>query len=104
MAMPGIAVRGQRSLLRQIREALASGGPAQSRLDIVVRIIARSMVAEVCSLYMRRASGDKDVLHRPFSPPIRYTIQCVHLDDRPPSKAASQFITVFSKVLREARE
>ena len=46
MAMPGIAVRGQRSLLRQIREALASGGPAQSRLDIVVRIIARSMVAE----------------------------------------------------------
>ena len=61
MAMPGIAVRGQRSLLRQIREALASGGPAQSRLDVVVRIIARSMVAEVCSLYMRRASGDMEL-------------------------------------------
>ncbi|WP_374653524.1 phosphoenolpyruvate--protein phosphotransferase [Phenylobacterium sp.] len=61
MAMPGVAVRGQRSLLRQIREALASGGPAQSRLDIVVRIIAGSMVAEVCSLYMRRASGDMEL-------------------------------------------
>jgi hypothetical protein len=52
------AIRGQRSLLRQIREALAgAGGPAQARLDMVVRIIARSMVAEVCSLYMRRAAA-----------------------------------------------
>ncbi len=58
MATPGIAVRGQRSLLRQIREALAGGGPAQARLDMVVQIIARSMVAEVCSLYLRRAAGD----------------------------------------------
>jgi len=58
MAFQGVAIRGQRSLLRQIREALASGGPAQARLDTVVRIIARSMVAEVCSLYMRRAAGD----------------------------------------------
>lgn len=57
MAIQGVAIRGQRSLLRQIREALAGGGPAQGRLDMVVRIIARSMVAEVCSLYMRSASG-----------------------------------------------
>src|SRR3569833_439642 len=28
---------------------------------MVVRIIARSMVAEVCSLYMRRASGDMEL-------------------------------------------
>ncbi len=61
MAMPGVAIRGQRSLLRQIREALASGGPAQARLDSVVRIIARSMVAEVCSLYMRRERGDMEL-------------------------------------------
>jgi phosphotransferase system enzyme I (PtsP) len=57
----GIAIRGQRSLLRQIREALASGGPAQARLDMVVRIIARSMVAEVCSLYLRRAGGEMEL-------------------------------------------
>jgi phosphotransferase system enzyme I (PtsP) len=61
MAVPGVAIRGQRSLLRQIREALAGGGPAQSRLDMVVRIIARSMVAEVCSLYMRRAGGEMEL-------------------------------------------
>ncbi|MFC3070852.1 phosphoenolpyruvate--protein phosphotransferase [Phenylobacterium soli] len=62
MAAPGVAIRGQRSLLKQIREALASGGPAQARLDMVVRIIARSMVAEVCSLYMRRAAaGDLEL-------------------------------------------
>jgi len=61
MAVPGIAIRGQRSLLKQIREALASGGSAQVRLDMVVRIIARSMVAEVCSLYMRRAAGDQEL-------------------------------------------
>src|SRR6201999_1092350 len=61
MAITGLAVRGPRSLLRQIREALAGGGPAQARLDMVVRIIARSMVAEVCSLYMRRAAGDMEL-------------------------------------------
>jgi phosphotransferase system enzyme I (PtsP) len=61
MVVPGVAIRGQRSLLRQIREALAGGGPAQARLDMVVRIIARSMVAEVCSLYMRRAAGEMEL-------------------------------------------
>jgi phosphotransferase system enzyme I (PtsP) len=61
MAAPGIAIRGQRSLLKQIREALAGGGPAQARLDMVVRIIARSMVAEVCSLYMRRSGGEMEL-------------------------------------------
>jgi phosphotransferase system enzyme I (PtsP) len=61
MAISGVAIRGQRSLLRQIREALAGGGPAQARLDMVVRIIAGSMVAEVCSLYMRRAGGEMEL-------------------------------------------
>ena len=57
----GTAVRGPRLLLRQIREAMERGGPTQTRLDMVVRIIARSMVAEVCSLYLRRASGDMEL-------------------------------------------
>ena len=54
-------IRGPRSLLRQIREAMAGGGPAQARLDMVVRIIAVSMVAEVCSLYLRRKSGEMEL-------------------------------------------
>ena len=62
----GVAVtaRGPRLLLRQIREALAGAGggaPAQDRLNMVVRIIARSMVAEVCSIYLRRASGELEL-------------------------------------------
>jgi phosphotransferase system enzyme I (PtsP) len=61
MADRGLAVRGPRSLLRQIREALAGGGPAQARLDRVVQIVATSMVAEVCSLYLRRASGEMEL-------------------------------------------
>ena len=56
-----LAVRGPRSLLRQIREVMAGGGPAQGRLDQVVRIIANSMVAEVCSIYLRRASGELEL-------------------------------------------
>src|ERR1700749_424125 len=63
MAITGLAVGGggPRSLLRRIREALAGGGPAQARLDMVVRIIALSMVAEVCALYLRRASNDLEL-------------------------------------------
>jgi phosphotransferase system, enzyme I, PtsP len=61
MPTPGLAIRGPRSLLRQIREAMESGGPVQARLDVAVRTIARSMVAEVCSVYLRRGSGDLEL-------------------------------------------
>ncbi|WP_312128269.1 phosphoenolpyruvate--protein phosphotransferase [Brevundimonas sp.] len=63
----GLSTRGPRNLLRQIREALAGGADAahvasaQQRLDVVVRIIARSMVAEVCSIYLRRGSGELEL-------------------------------------------
>ncbi len=40
---------------------MESGGPVQARLDMAVRTIARSMVAEVCSLYLRRGSGDLEL-------------------------------------------
>ncbi|MDH5557988.1 MAG: PEP-utilizing enzyme, partial [Alphaproteobacteria bacterium] len=45
---------GSRLLLRRLRDAMAGGGDAQSRLDQVVTIIARDMVAEVCSIYLLR--------------------------------------------------
>ncbi len=57
----GVMTRGPRVLLRQIREAMAGGGPAQDRLDMVVTTIAHSMVAEVCSIYLRRASGELEL-------------------------------------------
>ena len=57
----GLTTRGPRSLLRQIREAMAGAAPAQERLDHVVRTIAQSMVAEVCSIYLRRSSGELEL-------------------------------------------
>lgn len=61
MVTSSIAIRGPRSLLRQIREAMAGDAPAQAKLNMVVRIIAGSMVAEVCSIYLRRAGGELEL-------------------------------------------
>ena len=61
MPTPGLIIGGPRSLLRQIREAMAGAGPTQAKLTMVVRIIAASMVAEVCSIYLRRASGELEL-------------------------------------------
>jgi phosphotransferase system enzyme I (PtsP) len=45
---------GSRLLLRRLRDVMAGEGDAQSRLDQVVCVIARDMVAEVCSIYLLR--------------------------------------------------
>ena len=45
---------GARRLLRQLRDAMAGHGSAQERLDRIVQLIARGMVAEVCSVYVLR--------------------------------------------------
>jgi phosphotransferase system, enzyme I, PtsP len=60
-ASSGMSQRSQRGLLRQIREIMEAGASAQSRLDQVVRIIATSMVAEVCSIYLRRTSEELEL-------------------------------------------
>ena len=44
-----------RVLLKRLKEALAEAGEGQERLDRIVDLIAESMVAEVCSIYLRRA-------------------------------------------------
>jgi phosphotransferase system enzyme I (PtsP) len=58
---PSVAAHGAgsdtRLLLKRLREIMAGGGPAAGRLDRIARIIATNMVAEVCSIYLRRA-GD----------------------------------------------
>ena len=52
---PANAVGGPRQLLRRLRDVMADTASAQERLDHVVKIIAADMVAEVCSIYVRRA-------------------------------------------------
>jgi phosphotransferase system enzyme I (PtsP) len=55
--MEAPATAGPRQLLRRLRDMMAAKASAQERLNEVVRIIAADMVAEVCSIYIRRA-GD----------------------------------------------
>jgi phosphotransferase system enzyme I (PtsP) len=48
-------------LLRRLREVMAERESAQARLDKVVVLIASNMVAEVCSLYLRRRDGSLEL-------------------------------------------
>jgi phosphotransferase system, enzyme I, PtsP len=53
--MPTVVSGGPRILLRRLREIMAEKASAQTRLDKLVTVIATNMVAEVCSIYLRRA-------------------------------------------------
>jgi phosphotransferase system, enzyme I, PtsP len=49
-------------MLRRLREVMAEHESAQSRLDRVVMLIASNIVAEVCSLYLRRRDGSLELV------------------------------------------
>src|SRR3984885_6969727 len=55
--MAGLAAGGPRLLLRRLREIMAERSSAQVRFDRLVAVIAANMVAEVCSIYLRRAGN-----------------------------------------------
>ena len=48
------SVGGSRILLRKLREIMEAGGGAQERLDRLVSMVAATMVADVCSIYLTR--------------------------------------------------
>lgn len=50
-----------RILMRRLREIMARPGEPQARLDAIVSQIALIMVAEVCSLYLRRPDGSLEL-------------------------------------------
>jgi phosphotransferase system enzyme I (PtsP) len=52
--MPYSEAVDSRVLLRRLRDTLAEGGGGQERLDRIVSLIAKGLVAEVCSVYLRR--------------------------------------------------
>ncbi len=56
-----VSVGAPRQLLRRLREVMAERESAQVRLDKVVVLIASNMVAEVCSLYLRRRDGSLEL-------------------------------------------
>jgi len=55
--MPVTVAGGPRLLLRRMREIMAERASAQARFDRLVSVIAANMVAEVCSIYLRRAGS-----------------------------------------------
>jgi phosphotransferase system enzyme I (PtsP) len=54
---PQLPSTAPRRLLARLRDVMAGAGAAQERLNQVTALIAADMVAEVCSIYVRRA-GD----------------------------------------------
>jgi phosphotransferase system, enzyme I, PtsP len=48
---------GARQLLKRLRAVMAAEHPTQQKLDVIVQVIATDMVAEVCSLYLRKAGA-----------------------------------------------
>jgi phosphotransferase system, enzyme I, PtsP len=52
---------GLRIILRRLREIIEEPGDGQSRLDKIVRQIAGLMVAEVCSIYLKRQDGSLEL-------------------------------------------
>lgn len=52
--MTNASAGGPRVLLRRLREEMAAQSSPQKRLDKIVHLIAQSVVAEVCSLYLIR--------------------------------------------------
>src|SRR5215510_1116419 len=49
-------IGGSRILLRKLREIMETGGEAQQRLDRLVAMVASTMVADVCSIYLTRGA------------------------------------------------
>lgn len=50
-----------RIIMRRLREIMSDGGDGQSKLDRIVRQIAGVMVAEVCSIYLKRQDGSLEL-------------------------------------------
>ncbi|MCK5089308.1 MAG: GAF domain-containing protein, partial [Hyphomicrobiaceae bacterium] len=50
-----------RVIMRRLREIMSEPGDGQARLDKIVKQIAGVMVAEVCSIYLKRQDGSLEL-------------------------------------------
>ncbi|MEO1795286.1 MAG: peptidase, partial [Pseudomonadota bacterium] len=48
--------------MRRLRQIMADPGAGQDRLDKIVRQVAGLMVAEVCSIYLRRQDSTLELI------------------------------------------
>lgn len=102
---------------------LATSGPVgdlfsreMSRLDITIREVVSNQTFYIAAALTRggagmavvdeftaRANVDEATDFRLFSTPIRFNVQCVHLEDRPPSKAADIFLRMVQERMQQMR-
>jgi phosphotransferase system, enzyme I, PtsP len=54
-------IGGSRVLLRRLRDVMALDADTQTRLDRIVSQIGTTMVADVCSIYLRRGDGSLEL-------------------------------------------
>ncbi len=54
--------------------------------------------------FTARANAGGRLLARPLEPEIDFRVECVYLEDRPPSKAANEFIKQFQRSLGDVRD
>ncbi|MFT3761820.1 MAG: LysR family transcriptional regulator [Pseudoxanthomonas sp.] len=59
--------------------------------------------SSVVDEFTARANTDAETTFRPFSPPLRFKVQCVHLEDRPPSAVAERFLKLLTALVKEMR-
>ena len=102
---------------------LTTGGPVgdlftaeMQRLNVSIREVVSNQTFYIAAALARcgtgmavvdeftaRASSDASTVFRPFAPPIRFKVECVYLEDRPPSKATEAFIDTLSATLLSLR-
>lgn len=51
-----------RLMMNRLRQLMAEGGEVQERLNGTVRLIANTMVADVCSIYLRTAKNELELI------------------------------------------
>ncbi|WP_449468040.1 LysR family transcriptional regulator [Stenotrophomonas humi] len=120
---PGVSVPIERLQGRDM-VGLANSGPIGDLLDdaldrhgvVIHKVVSNQTYYLAAALtrcgvgmtvvdeFTARASASADVDFRPIEPPIRFRIECVHLEDRPPSRTAEHFIETFTTILRERRD
>lgn len=80
----------------RVREVVSNG-----TFSIAAALARHGGGMAIVDEFTARASVDARMDARPFSPPLRYQVQCLYLEDRPPSKAVMAFLAMFSNTLRE---
>ena len=59
--MPFSEAVDSRVILTRLRDTLAEPGGGQERLDRITRLIAEGLIAEVCSIYLRRPDNSLEL-------------------------------------------